>query len=108
MFRVPLTTNTRLRDCWIFSCRALVLGVKPASRMTLSTCSLVSGRTSGRSLMTREMVLTEQPLMRAMSLIVISRALAFGWIFGNGVGNVSSGYSMAQFAQKINRVEVIS
>ena len=43
---------------------------------------------------------TEQPLMRAMSLIVISRALAFGWIFGNGVGNVSSGYSMAQFVQK--------
>ena len=26
-------------------------------------------------------------------------------IFGNGVGNVSSGYSMAQSAQKINRSE---
>ena len=68
--RVPLTTNTTLRDCWILSCRALVLGTKPTSRMILRTCSLVSGRTSGRSLMTREMVLTEQPLMRAMSLIV--------------------------------------
>ena len=54
------------------------------------------------------MVLTEQPLMRAMSLIVISRALAFDWFFGNGVGNVSSGYSMAHFVQKINHVGAIS
>ena len=32
MFRVPFTTNTRLRDCWIFSCLALVLGTNPASQ----------------------------------------------------------------------------
>ena len=71
MLRVPLTTNTRLRDCWILSCRALVLGTKPASRITSKTRSLVSGRTSGRSLITREIVLTEQPLIRAISLIVM-------------------------------------
>ena len=70
IFRVPFTTNTRLRDCWIFSCRALVLGTNPASRITFRTCSLVSGRTSGLSLITREMVLTEQPLIRAISLMV--------------------------------------
>ena len=49
-------------------------------------------------LMTREMVLTEQPLIRAMSLMVMfgmSVFLTFGQIFGNVVGNVSSGYSMA-------------
>ena len=52
--------------------------------------------------MTREMVLTEQPLIRAMSLMVMfgmSVFLTFGQIFwnvvGNVVGNVSSGYSMA-------------
>ena len=59
------------RDCWILSCRALVLGTKPASRITSRTRSLVSGRTSGRSLITREIVLTEQPLIRAISLIVM-------------------------------------
>jgi len=46
------------------------LGTNPASRITFRTCSLVSGRTSGLSLITREMVLTEQPLIRAMSLMV--------------------------------------
>jgi hypothetical protein len=66
-----LTTKTRLRDCWIFNCRALVFGTKPDSRIIWSTFSFVSGRTSGRSLMTREMVLTEQPLRRAMSLMVM-------------------------------------
>ena len=71
MLPVPLTTNTMLRDCWIFSCWALALGTKPTSRMVRSTRSLVSGFTSCRSLMTREMVLTEQPHSRAMSLMVM-------------------------------------
>ena len=49
--------------------------------------------------MTREMVLTEQPLIRAMSLMVrfgiLSEYLTFGNRFGNVVGNVFSDYSMA-------------
>jgi membrane protein YqaA with SNARE-associated domain len=58
--------------------------------------------------MTREMVLTEQPLMRAMSLIVMAHLLTFCKTIGNVVGNVSSGYSMAHFVQKINHVGAIS
>lgn len=71
--------------------------------MTLSTCSGLSEPDHQAIVDDARNGVVEQPLMRAMSLIVTRVPSPFGWIFGNGRERFS-GYISAGCA-KINHVD---